>query len=79
MIGLASEPEETGFTGLGLKTGGGLGAVKVRAEGTCRRREACVEAKRSHEGGVSVRGSYKRMDVFAPVWVVIVINSVGIF
>ena len=79
LTGLASKPGETGLTGLGFKTGGGHGTIKVRAEGTWRRREACVEAKRSHEGGVSVRGSYKRMDDFAPVWVVIVIKNVGIF
>ena len=34
LTGLASKPGETGLTGLGLKTGGGLGTVKVRAEGT---------------------------------------------
>ena len=70
---------EMGLTSLGLKTRGGLGSVKVRAEGTWRNREACVEAKRSREGGVSVRGLYKKMDEFAPAWVVIVIKSVGIF
>ena len=64
--GLASKPGETGLTGLGLKTGGGLGAVKVRMEGMWRHCKACVEAKRSREGGVSVRGFYKRLDKFAP-------------
>ena len=29
LTGLASKPKEKGLTGLGLKTGGGLGAVKV--------------------------------------------------
>ena len=64
LTGLASKPGETGLTGLGLKTGGGLDAVKVRAEGTWRHREAYVEAKRSREGGVSVRGFYKDLDCF---------------
>ena len=64
---------------MGLKTGGGLGAVKVRVEGTWRHREACVETKRSREGGVSVRCSYKKMDRFAPAWIVIVVISVGVF
>jgi hypothetical protein len=45
LIGLASKPEETGLTSLDLKTRGGLGAVKVRAEGNWRHREVCVEAK----------------------------------
>ena len=67
------------MTGLGLKTGGELGAVKVRAEGTWRHREACVEAKRSCEDRVSVRGSYKKMDKFAPAWAVIVNNNIVIF
>ena len=79
LTGLASKPGETCLTGLDLKTGGGLGAVKVRAEGTWRHRKACVEAKRSREGGVSVRGSSKRMDKFAPAWAVIVNNNVGVF
>ena len=79
LTGLASKPGETGLTGLGLKTGDGLGAIKVRAEGTWRHHEACVESKRNHEGGVSVRGSSKRLDDFAPAWAVIVINSVGVF
>ena len=79
LTGLASKPEETDLIGLGLKTGGGLGAVKVRAEGTWRHHEACVETKRSREGSVSVRGSYKMMDQFAPAWAVIVINSIGVF
>ena len=79
LTGLASKPEETGLTGLGLKTGGELGAVKVRAEGTWRHREACIEAKRSREGGVSVRCFCKKFDEFAPVGAVIVINSVGVF
>ena len=61
LTGLTSKPGETGLTGLGLKTGGGLGAVKVRAEGTWRHCEACVEAKRSRKGGVSVQGSSEKM------------------
>ena len=65
LTGLTSKPGETGLTGLSLKTGGGLGAVKVRAEGTWRHREACIEAKRSREGGMSVRGSSKKLDDFA--------------
>ena len=60
LTGLTSKPGETGLTGLDLKTGGGLGAAKVRAEDTWRHREACVEAKQSREGGVPVRCSYKR-------------------
>ena len=85
--GLTSEPGsqsrraaacETGLTGLDLKIGGGLGAVKVRAEGTWRHREVCVEAKRSRNGGVSIRGSYKNIDEFAPAWAVIVTSSVGV-
>ena len=68
LTGLASKPGETGLTGLGLKTGGGLGAVKVRAEGMWHHREPCVEAKQSREGGVSVRGSYKKLDCFASAW-----------
>ena len=42
LTGLASKPGETGLTGLGLKTESGLDAVKVRAEGTWRHREAYV-------------------------------------
>ena len=55
LTGLTSKPGEMGLTGLGLKTGGGLDAVKVRAEGTWRHREACVEAKRNRKGGVCPR------------------------
>ena len=40
LTGLASKPGETGLTGLGLKTRGGLDAGKVQAEGTWRHREA---------------------------------------
>ena len=54
LTGLASKLGEIGLTGLGLKTRGGLGAVKVWTEGTWRHREACVEAKQNREGGVSV-------------------------
>ena len=56
LTGLASKPGETGLTGLGLKTVDRLGTVKVWVEGTWRHREACVEAKRSREGDVCVRG-----------------------
>ena len=35
-------------------------------EGTWRYREACVEAKRSREGSVSVRGYEKKLDGFTP-------------
>ena len=45
LTGLASKPGETGLTGLGLKIGGGFGAIKVWAEGTWHHREACVEVK----------------------------------
>ena len=79
LTGLASKPGEAGLTGLSLETRGGLGAVKVRAEGMWRHREACVEAKRSREGGVSVRGSSKKIDEFAVAWAVIVNNSVRVF
>ena len=76
MTSLASKLGETDLTGLGLKTGDGLGAVKVRAEGTWHHREACVETKRSREGDVSIQCSYKKLDDFAPAWAVIVVNSV---
>ena len=42
LICLTLKSGKTGLTGLGLKIGGGLDAVKVRAEGTWRHREACV-------------------------------------
>ena len=54
LTGLASKPGETGLTGLSLKTGGGLGTIKIWAEGMWRHREACIEAKRSREDDVSV-------------------------
>ena len=79
LTGLASKPGETGLTGLGLKTVDRLGTVKVWVEGTWRHREACVEAKRSREDGVSVRGSSKKMDNFAPAWVVIINNNICVF
>jgi len=53
------------LTGLVLEIGGGLGAIMVWAEGMWSHREACIEAKRSCEGGVSVRYSYEKMDKFA--------------
>ena len=59
LTGLASKPEETGLTGLGLKIGGGLGAVKIRAEGTWRLLRACFEVKRSQRGVVLVRCVYE--------------------
>ena len=65
---------EMSLTGLGLKTRGGLGSVKVRAEGTWHHHEACVEMKRSRKDGVSVSGSYKKMDEIVPAWACIVIN-----
>ena len=59
---------------MGLKTGGGLDAVKLRVEGTWHHHEACVETKRSRKDGVSVSGSYKKMDEIVPAWACIVIN-----
>ena len=79
MNGLGSKPGKAGLTGLDLKIGGGLDAVKIRAEGTWRHREACVQTKRNCEGGVAVRGFYKNLVRFAPVWVCIVVNSVVVF
>jgi len=87
IVGLTSKPEVShvvqrrgrGFDRFGLKTGSGLGVVKVRAESTWRHREACVEAKRSREDSMSVRCFYKKLGEFAPVWTVIIINSVGVF
>ena len=67
LTGLASKLGKTGLTSLGFKTGGGLDAVNVRAEGAWRHHEACVEAKRSCKGGVSVCGFYKKMEKFVPV------------
>ena len=49
------------------------------AEGTWRHRKACVEAKRSREGDVSVRCSQKKMNHFVPVWACIVVNRLEIF
>ena len=47
------------FAGLGLKTGGASGRWWLwRARG--------VEAKQSREGGVSIRGSNKKLDSFTP-------------
>ena len=68
-----------GLTGLGLKTGGGLDAVKDRAEGTWRHHEACIETKRGREGGVSVCDSYKKIDEIVPALSCTVIRSLGIF
>ena len=70
---------EIDLIGLCLKTGDGFGAVKVWAEGTWRHRKACIKAKRSRKGDVSVRGSYKMLDDFAPTWACFVINRVGVF
>ena len=36
------------------------------AEGTWHHREVCLEVKQSREGGVSVRGSEKKLDDFTP-------------
>ena len=74
LTGLASKLEETGLTGLGLKTRDGLSTVMVRAEGTWRHRETCVEAKRSREDGVSVRCLHKKFNEFATGWAIIVIT-----
>ena len=79
MTDLTSKLGETSLIGLDLKIGGGLGAFKVRADGTWRRRETCVEVKRSREDGVSVYCSYKNMDEFAPAQAYIVFNRVGTF
>ena len=79
LTSLASKPRETGLTGLGLKTGGGLDAIKVQAKGTWLHREASVEVKRSHEGGVFIRCLYKKKDKFAPTWAGVIFNNVGIY
>ena len=55
LTGLASKLGEIGLTVLGLKIGAGLGAVKVRAEGTRRHLQTCFEAKGSRRGAVPVR------------------------
>ena len=65
------------FPGFGRKTEGGLGAVKVRAEGTRPHLRACFEAKRSQRGAVPVQCFYKNLDHFAPAWVVILEISIG--
>lgn len=54
------------FPSFGHKTGGGLGAAKVRADVTRRHREACIEAKRSREGRTSVRCLYKKVGQKCP-------------
>ena len=59
LTGLTLKSGEAGLTDLGLKTGDGLGAVKVQAEGTWHHHEACIKANRSRECGVSIGGSYK--------------------
>ena len=41
--------------------------------------EACIEVKKSDEGGVSIRCFYKKMDHFVPIWAYIVVISVGVF
>ena len=64
---MASKLGEIGLTNLGFKAGGGLDAVKVRAEGAWNYCEACVEEKQSCKGGVFVCGFYKKMDKFVPV------------
>ena len=40
--------------------------VKVRAEGTWRHHEVCVESKQNHEGGVSIHSFNKKLDAFFP-------------
>ena len=62
------------FPGFGRKTGGGLRAVKVRAEGTQRHLRACFEAKGSRRGAVPVEYVYQNMDCIGLVWVVTLIN-----
>ena len=72
------------FPGLGRKTRGRIPAG-IRAE--CLRssedrwqdRKVCVEAKQSHEGGVSIQCFYKKLDHFVPTWACIIVTSVGIF
>ena len=54
------------FAGLGLKTGGVRCGRMAVLEDTWRHREACVEAKRSCEGGMSVRWPDKMLDGFTP-------------
>jgi len=65
LTGLTSKPGEACLTGLVLEIGGGLGAFMVWADGMWCHREACIEAKRSREGGVSVHCSYEKIDKFA--------------
>jgi hypothetical protein len=48
-------------------------------EDTGRHREACVEAKQSREGGVSVLWLYQKLDYFALAWACIVVIRVEIF
>ena len=38
----------------------------VKGDNIWRHREACIEAKRSREGGVGVRSKYGDLDGFAP-------------
>ena len=55
-----------GLGGLGLKNGGAFSAA-----GLLRWMAHGVIAKQSREGGVSVQCPYKKLDHFAPAWVVI--------
>ena len=41
--------------------------------------EACIEVKKSYEGGVSIRCFYKKMDHSVPTWAYIEVISVGVF
>ena len=55
------------FADLGLKTGGVCGAIgwqRWRTHGGYR--EACIETKRSREGGVSIRWLSKNLYSFTP-------------
>ena len=80
-----------GFDGLGLKTisggwfpsfgrkiGGGLGAVKVRAEGTRHHLRASFEAKGSRREDVPVRCVYKNLDSSAPACALNMFNSLEV-
>jgi len=74
LTSLASKPELShamrrwvgGFLGLDLKTGRGESGAPggIGSEDVWHHCEVCVEAKRSREDGVSVRGSSKKMDNF---------------
>lgn len=70
--GLATKPPRRRVSRFGPQNRGRTWCGRASGmEGTWRHREACVEAKQSREGGVSVRCSDKNMDRFAPAWAVI--------